>query len=130
MFIGTESLNTQTKFIMIGFNLVALMCRRRVISLNETRTVEVLMVTTAKGNWTFPKGLVDVGLTQDEVAAKEVLEEAGAKGRLLRRQPYRSFCYTKHEWNNTICEVTLDTVWCMLLILLAIAGEIYASDSE
>jgi len=77
----------------------------RVISLNETRTVEVLMVTTAKGNWTFPKGLVDVGLTQDEVAAKEVLEEAGAKGRLLRRQPYRSFCYTKHEWNNTICEV-------------------------
>ena len=41
------------------------------------------MVTTMKGKWTFPKGLVDVGYTDDEIAIKEALEEAGIRGTLL-----------------------------------------------
>jgi len=43
--------------------------------------IEVLLVTSRnKKKWIIPKGLVEEGLTSQESAAKEALEEAGVEG--------------------------------------------------
>jgi 8-oxo-dGTP pyrophosphatase MutT (NUDIX family) len=39
-------------------------------------------VNTTAGKWTFPKGRIDPDLSASESAAREALEEAGAKGRI------------------------------------------------
>jgi len=44
--------------------------------------LEFLLVNTSAGKWTFPKGNIDSGLSLREAAAREALEEAGAKGRI------------------------------------------------
>jgi 8-oxo-dGTP pyrophosphatase MutT (NUDIX family) len=48
--------------------------------------VEVALVTTRDGHrWTIPKGHIEVGLSAQESAAKECLEEAGLIGSLHPR---------------------------------------------
>ena len=72
---------------------------------------EVMMVTTAKGRWTFPKGLVERELTLEEACAKEVLEEGGVEGEL--RGAGASFRYVKDDWggpDGVVCEVHLFTL--------------------
>lgn len=44
--------------------------------------LEFLLVNTSAGKWTFPKGNIDDRLSMREAAAREALEEAGAKGRI------------------------------------------------
>jgi len=44
--------------------------------------LEFLLVNTSAGKWTFPKGNIDDRLSLREAAAREALEEAGAKGRI------------------------------------------------
>lgn len=44
--------------------------------------VEFLLVTSKKGKWIFPKGIVDPGETAPSTALKETREEAGIEGRL------------------------------------------------
>ncbi|TVR99744.1 MAG: NUDIX domain-containing protein [Rhodospirillales bacterium] len=49
-------------------------------------TVEVLMVTSRRRRrWVLPKGMIDVGLTARDSAAKEAWEEAGVTGIVGRR---------------------------------------------
>lgn len=49
--------------------------------------VEVFLVTSrGSGRWIIPKGNPIRGLSPDEVAAREALEEAGLVGRVLRRR--------------------------------------------
>lgn len=43
---------------------------------------EILLITTRKGKWTMPKGIIDPGETPQETAAKEALEEAGVLGEI------------------------------------------------
>ncbi len=42
--------------------------------------VELLLVRSSSGKWTFPKGKVDSGETPAHAAAREALEEAGVTG--------------------------------------------------
>src|SRR5258706_3698151 len=55
----------------------AAVCYRRTRS-----SVEFLLVNTASGRWTFPKGNVEPGLSTRESAALEALEEAGVMGKV------------------------------------------------
>lgn len=42
--------------------------------------IEILLVTTLKGNWTIPKGIIEDSHTPQESALKESVEEAGVWG--------------------------------------------------
>ena len=46
------------------------------------RGLEILLVRTRNGRWTFPKGSVESGLTHAQAAALEAFEEAGVHGRI------------------------------------------------
>lgn len=45
--------------------------------------IEVLLVTSRAGDWSTPKGHIDVGNTPQETAEIETMEEAGAIGQAL-----------------------------------------------
>jgi phosphohistidine phosphatase len=64
---------------------------------------EYLLITSHKGNWIFPKGIIDPGETAEETALKESREEAGIHGRITG-PPIGSYTYEK--WNSE-CEVTV-----------------------
>ena len=57
---------------------VAAICYR----LNSDDEVEFLLVRTARGRWTFPKGGVDGDPTGADAAAREAYEEAGVRGKV------------------------------------------------
>ncbi|HVZ15874.1 MAG TPA: NUDIX domain-containing protein [Terriglobales bacterium] len=44
--------------------------------------IEILLVETDGGRWTFPKGKAEHGLTHAQTAALEAFEEAGVHGRI------------------------------------------------
>ena len=46
------------------------------------REIELLLVQTRSGRWTFPKGGLEPGLTDAQAAALEAYEEAGVHGRI------------------------------------------------
>ena len=47
-------------------------------------TLQVVLVTSKKSKtWTIPKGVIDRGMSPEESAAKEALEEAGIKGEVF-----------------------------------------------
>lgn len=57
---------------------VAAICYR----LDADGEVEFLLVRTAAGRWTFPKGGVDGDASRAAAAAREAFEEAGVRGRI------------------------------------------------
>jgi 8-oxo-dGTP pyrophosphatase MutT (NUDIX family) len=63
---------------------------------------EYLLITTRKGRWIFPKGIIDPGETPQETALKEAHEEAGIRGRL--GPTIGTYDYEKWE---SRCEVTV-----------------------
>ena len=56
---------------------------------------QYLLVTSQRGNWIFPKGIVEPGETPDETALKEAREEAGIHGVIL---PDPVASYDDHKW--------------------------------
>ncbi len=48
--------------------------------IDDEGELEVLLITTRKGAWSIPKGLIDPGNTAEETAEIETAEEAGAIG--------------------------------------------------
>ncbi len=64
---------------------------------------EYLLVTSQKGNWIFPKGIVEPGETLEETAAKECREEAGIRGSVL---PTPVGSYADRKWKRD-CHVVL-----------------------
>jgi len=64
---------------------------------------EYLLITSHKGNWNFPKGIIDPGETPEETALKESREEAGIGGR-ISGPPIGGYTYEK--WDS-LCEVTV-----------------------
>lgn len=56
---------------------------------------QYLLVTSQRGNWIFPKGIVEPGETPEETALKEAREEAGIHGMILP-EPVAS--YDDHKW--------------------------------
>ncbi len=57
---------------------VAAVCYR----LNRQSEIEFLLVRTASGRWTFPKGGIDGDASAAAAAAREAFEEAGVRGRI------------------------------------------------
>ena len=56
---------------------------------------EFLLVTSQKGNWIFPKGIVEPGEAPEETALKEAREEAGVHGLIL---PEPVGAYEDRKW--------------------------------
>ena len=65
--------------------------------------IEILLITTRKGNWTIPKGIVEDGLTPVESAKKEAMEEAGIEGKVSKK---KLGTYRYKKWGD-ICEVAV-----------------------
>jgi phosphohistidine phosphatase len=63
--------------------------------------IEILLVTTRKGKWTIPKGIIEDNHTPQESALKESVEEAGVWGRVDEKR-IGTFEYKK--WGGT-CNV-------------------------
>jgi len=48
--------------------------------------VEIVLITTDEEfRWQLPKGLIDEGETEEQAALREVSEETGVEGRILRK---------------------------------------------
>ncbi len=62
-----------------------------------------LITSMGKGNWGFPKGIIDPGETPVETALKESDEEAGLSGEIVG-EPLGRFVY--HKWGTSL-EVTV-----------------------
>ena len=65
--------------------------------------VEFLLVTSQRGNWIFPKGIVEPNESPEDTAVKETREEAGVSGMLVSG-PLGS--YDDFKW-RTECTVQL-----------------------
>ncbi|SEF84539.1 histidine phosphatase family protein [Marinobacterium lutimaris] len=66
--------------------------------------LELLLITSSSGrSWGVPKGIVEPGLTPQESAAKEALEEAGVQGKV---HPELLGCYRQPKWGAE-CDVEL-----------------------
>jgi phosphohistidine phosphatase len=68
--------------------------------------IEILLVTTLKGNWTIPKGIIEDNHTPQESALKESVEEAGVWG-IVSETEVGSYKYKK--WGGT-CRVKVYTM--------------------
>jgi len=64
---------------------------------------QYLLITSQRGNWIFPKGIVEPGETPEETALKETREEAGIHGVIL---PEPVATYEDHKWRS-VCVVRL-----------------------
>lgn len=71
---------------------VAAVCYR----VNGESEIEFLLVRTASGRWTFPKGGIDGDASAAAAAAREAFEEAGVRGRV---EP-SSFARYLHQKRN------------------------------
>ena len=48
--------------------------------------IEIVLITTDEEfRWQLPKGLIDEGETEEQAALREVSEETGVEGRILRK---------------------------------------------
>ena len=63
--------------------------------------IEILLITTRKGNWTIPKGIIEDNHTPQDSALKESVEEAGAWG-IVGKEKIGTYSYKK--WGGT-CKV-------------------------
>ena len=70
----------------------------------EDNAVLVVLITSMKGKrWVIPKGIVEADLSPAESAAKEAIEEAGVRGRVV--EPSVG-AYQYDKWGGT-CTVTV-----------------------
>lgn len=66
--------------------------------------LKVMMITSSSGRWWgIPKGIVEPGLSEQDSAAKEAMEEAGVIGR-VHPEPYGH--YRHFKWGAN-CDVTV-----------------------
>jgi phosphohistidine phosphatase len=61
--------------------------------------VEICLITTMKGRWGLPKGIVDPGETLVSTALKESHEEAGITGEIIEPALGR---YDDFKWNRPL----------------------------
>jgi len=58
---------------------------------------EFLLVTSKRGNWIFPKGIVELGDSTEETAERECAEEAGVHGTVV---PGLVGIYDDQKWQR------------------------------
>lgn len=71
--------------------------------IRERGETKIVLVTTKpkhKGNWIFPKGQVELGMTPFDSAAKEAYEEAGVIGRISSTLLSE---YQHNKWGGNMC---------------------------
>lgn len=61
--------------------------------------LEFCIITSSRGRWVFPKGLIDKGETAEQAALKEAQEEAGLQGRIVAGP---IGCYRYVKWGKTL----------------------------
>jgi 8-oxo-dGTP pyrophosphatase MutT (NUDIX family) len=87
---------------------------------NRESEIEFLLVRTASGRWTFPKGGVDGDPTAAAAAAREAFEEAGVRGRV---EPSSFTQYLHHKRNPfrraRARETAVEAYLCRVLQLVA-----------
>ena len=99
---------------------VAAVCYR----VNRESEIEFLLVRTASGRWTFPKGGIDGDASAAAAAAREAFEEAGVRGRI---EP-SSFARYLHQKRNPFRrartrEIAVEAYLCRVLQLEDSAGD-------
>jgi len=68
---------------------------------NGKRGVKILLIKSRKGNWIVPKGIIEQGLTPQESARREAIEEAGVDGEVFNELIGE---YNYDKWSG-ICNV-------------------------
>lgn len=63
----------------------------------DSHGVQFLLVTSQRGRWIIPKGLIDPEESPQETAIREAREEAGVVGSLL---PDPVGSYADHKWQH------------------------------
>ena len=67
---------------------------------DEAGRIEFCLITSAgRGDWIFPKGIVDPGETLHTTALNEAEEEAGLRG-AIEGEPLGEYDY--HKWGTTL----------------------------
>lgn len=79
--------------------------------------IEILLITTRKGNWTIPKGIIEDNLSPQESALKESVEEAGVWG-IVSNHKLGSYKYKK--WGGR----------CQVLVFLMEVTKVYSKWEE
>jgi phosphohistidine phosphatase len=67
----------------------------------ENEQVKILLIKSRKGKWIIPKGIIEKGLSPQESALKEAVEEAGVDGK-VNEELMGEYKYDK--WGGT-CNV-------------------------
>jgi 8-oxo-dGTP pyrophosphatase MutT (NUDIX family) len=67
----------------------------------ENKHVKIMLIKSRKGKWIIPKGIIEDGLSPQESALKEAVEEAGVAG-IVNEQIIGEYKYEK--WGGT-CNV-------------------------
>lgn len=65
--------------------------------LDSEDSLRVILISTHKGNWTMPKGVIDPGDNPQEAALREAWEEAGLEGIVEDREFGR---FTQKKWGG------------------------------
>ena len=60
--------------------------------------IKIVLVSTIKGNWTLPKGVIDPGDSPKEAAIREAWEEAGIEGEM---DPHEFARFQQKKWEGT-----------------------------
>lgn len=58
---------------------------------------KVALLKKFRGDWVLPKGRIELGETQEEAALREVKEEIGINGEIIRYIGYVKYWYTRIE---------------------------------
>ena len=67
--------------------------------MRDDRPEFCLVTSVERGNWIFPKGIIDPGETAEQTALKEAAEEAGLHG-VIEGKPLGQYDY--HKWNTRL----------------------------
>ena len=69
------------------------------LPLLETKDgLQIVIISTRKGNWTLPKGVIEPGDSPHEAAANEAWEEAGLEGEMEQKEFTR---FQQQKWGGT-----------------------------
>lgn len=61
---------------------------------------KILILRKFSGDWVLPKGRIEMGETMEEAAMREVKEETGVKGEIVKYIGYIRYTYTIRQKKN------------------------------
>ncbi len=67
--------------------------------LRKDGQIYTVIITSKAGQWIFPKGRIDPGMTAPEAAEVEAFEEAGLKG-TVKPEPVGLYIQPKNQWGD------------------------------